>query len=370
MNTINTIDCRQQFEEVLKVYGVNGAMARVEPYGNGHINDTMLVTPADGRRPFILQKINTAIFRQPTHLMENVHKVTEWIRKKMCSEKGSAGQEALRIVPTTDGGLYCSLREDIFYRAYEFVEGVCLDLPRNKEDFYESGVAFGRFQRYLSDFPVEELYDTIPDFHNTEKRFEALLMAVEEDRVGRAAAAADDIAFALSEKDAVDACMECKRKLPVRVTHNDTKLNNVMLNPASGKAVCVLDLDTVMPGYAMDDFGDAIRFGASNALEDEKDLSRVWMDMDMFEVFTEGFLSAAEDGLTPEEIRQFPLGAKMMTYECGIRFLTDYLQGDVYFKTGYPEHNLVRARNQFALVKDMNRKMEEMKRIVEAKLKP
>ncbi len=350
--------------EILKTFINAEDITDIRPYGNGHINDTVLVQMKDSSTSFILQKINTAIFRQPVQLMENIQKVTDWISRTILAEGGDPRTGVLHVVPATDQKSYYCSEDGSYYRVYEFIDGICLDLPRNEMDFYESGVAFGKFQGYLSDFPVGELHDTIPDFHNTGKRFEALMKAVEGDSVGRAAGVASEIAFAVSQKESVEYCMKCKKELPVRVTHNDTKLNNVMLNPVTGKALCVLDLDTVMAGYAMDDFGDSIRFGASSALEDEKDLSRVWMNLDMFAAFARGFLSAAKDKLTLEEIRLFPLGAKMMTYECGIRFLTDYLQGDTYFKVAYPEHNLVRARNQFTLVRDIEKKMNAMQEII------
>ncbi len=350
--------------EILKAFNLSEEITDVKPHGNGHINDTSLVHTKDSHTSYILQKINTSIFQQPDRLMENIQKVTGWIHEKVVSEGGDSRREVLHVIPTADQKSYLRTADHSYYRLYRFIDGVCLDLPRNETDFYESGVAFGKFQGYLSDFPVNELHDTIPDFHNTGKRFENLLKAIDADAAGRAAEAADEIDFALFRKASVEDVMEAKKSLPIRVTHNDTKLNNVMLDPVTGKALCILDLDTVMAGYAMDDFGDSIRFGASSALEDEADLSRVWMKLDLFAAFAKGFLSASKDKLTPEEIRLFPLGARMMTYECGIRFLTDYLQGDVYFKVAYPQHNLVRARNQFALVRDMEQKMEAMQQII------
>ena len=361
---------KKELHDVLTAYGVADRVLCVQAYGNGHINNTDLVTlkeesGEDVFNKLIIQKINTSIFKNPVQLMENVTQVTEWIKKKIEARGGDTMREVLRIIPTKDGAAFYIAENGDFYRAYVFIDGgICLDKPRTKEDFYESGIAFGGFQGYLADFPAEKLYETIPDFHNTVKRLEAFKQAVKEDVCGLAASVREEIDFALSEEESVTYCAQCKKNLPLRVTHNDTKLNNAMLDAVTEKALCVLDLDTVMPGYAMDDFGDAIRFGASTALEDEADLTKVSCDITMYRAFTEGFLKGTEGRLTEEEILLFPLGAKMMTYECGIRFLMDYLQGNVYFKVAYPEHNLVRARNQFALVKDMNKKMVELNKIM------
>ena len=361
----------KNLQKVLEAYGVEKRVLSAESYGNGHINDTVLVllSGKDGMEStpekMIIQRINTSIFKDPVQLMQNIAQVTDWIREKVCLEGGNAGREVLQIVPTLTGQLCYQSETGEFYRAYIYVEnGICLEKPRSAEDLFESGVAFGKFQGYLADFPAKSLVETIPDFHNTLKRLEAFKNAVKEDVCGLADAVKAEIEYALSMEEMVQQCAEYKKKLPLRVTHNDTKLNNAMLDAVTQKALCVLDLDTVMPGFAMDDFGDAIRFGASTALEDESDLSKVFCDLDMFQAFAKGFLRGTGGRLTEEEILLFPLGAKIMTYECGIRFLMDYLQGNIYFKVAFPEHNLVRARNQFALLKDMNRKTEEMNRII------
>lgn len=360
----------KEMQDVLSAYVDVRQVAGIEGYGNGHINDTHLVTVwknEDKTESYrlILQRINTKIFKNPVQLMENITKVTEWIYKKIEARGGDAGREVLHIVPTKENVSYFVSEEGNYYRVYTFIEnGVCLDAPRTREDLVESGLAFGGFQGDLADFPAEKLYETIPDFHNTVKRLEVLKQAVAEDVCGLVAGVKEEIDFVLSQEETVTYCAQCKEKLPLRVTHNDTKLNNVMLDAITEKALCVLDLDTVMPGYVMDDFGDGIRIGASTALEDEKDLTKVSCDLAMFHAFTQGFLKGTEGRLTEDEIKTLPLGALMMTFECGIRFLTDYLQGNVYFKVAYPEHNLVRARNQFALVKDINKKMSEMNQIM------
>lgn len=364
------MELNKELQNVLSFYLEVQNIAEIKTYGSGHINDTNLITVWEDASHtasyyLILQRINHLIFKNPADLMENVLRVTDWLRKKVEARGGDTSREVVNVVPTKTGQSFCVSGEGNYYRMYSFIEnGLNLDLPRTKNDLYESGVAFGAFQGELADFPVEDLHETIPDFHNTVKRLDALKQAVAEDVCGLAKTVEEEIAFALSEEESVTYCAECKKKLPVRVTHNDTKLNNAMLDATTEKALCVLDLDTVMPGYAMDDFGDAIRFGASTAMEDEKDLTKVSCDLSMFRAFAEGYLKGTGGNLTKEEIITLPMGAKMMTYECGIRFLMDYLQGNVYFKVAYPEHNLVRARNQFALVKDMTEKMDEMNQIM------
>lgn len=354
-------------EAILNAYGWDVCDVSLKPYGNGHINDTMLAEPAGGPK-VILQKINTDIFRDPDGLMENIRLVTGWIRGRLGKEGQDAKRRVLKIVPTADGKLYFRCKDGGCYRAYEFIEdGVCLEQADTAEEFRESGFAFGQFQGMLSDFPAEKLVETIPDFHNTRKRFLDFKQAVSENRAGRAASVAAETEFAFMRESITDV-LEDKRKeglLPLRVTHNDTKLNNVMLDAKTRKALCVLDLDTVMPGFSVNDFGDSIRFGASTAAEDERDISKVSCDLELFRCYLQGFLAGCGNRLTEEEIRLFPMGAKVMTYESGIRFLGDYLNGDTYFKIHCEDHNLVRARTQFKLVADMEKKWDEMARIVE-----
>lgn len=358
-----------ELREVMEQYGYAERVLSAESYGNGHINDTVLITLQNPSERVILQRINTKIFTQPQQLIENITRVTEWIAKQIQANGGDVRREVLHLIPTLAGECYYATRNGNYYRAYRFIEeGVCLEQPRNKEDLYESGIAFGKFQGALADFPSEKLHETIPNFHNTRKRFETFEKSVQcakQTERGRDAEA--EIQYAYSKEPMITECDKLKKSqgIPVRVTHNDTKLNNVMLDAKTEKALCVLDLDTVMPGFAMDDFGDSIRFGANTACEDEADLSKVSFDLDLFRAYAEGFLKGTGGRLTEAEVRLLPLGAKMMTYECGIRFLADYLDGDVYFKVKYPTHNLVRARNQFALLRDMDNKTEEMNQIIE-----
>ena len=340
-------------------FRTKGAALSCEPYGNGHINATYLVK-TDGEQ-YILQRINHHIFQDVPGLMRNVERVTAFL-----AEKDPDPRHSLHLVPAKDGAAYVEA-EGEFYRMYDFVhDSICLDAPETDEDFYQSAVAFGSFQRQLADFPANELSETIPRFHDTPNRYRALRAAIEKDALGRAASCREEIEFALArEADAaVMINLLAAGELPLRVTHNDTKLNNVMLDAKTRRPLCVIDLDTVMPGLAANDFGDSIRFGANTGAEDEKDLKKISLSLARYEAFARGFLEACGKALTPKEIETLPWGAKLMTLECGVRFLTDYLEGDTYFRIHRPEHNLDRTRTQFALVADMEKKWTQMCDIV------
>ena len=346
-------------EKAAYAFRLNGQPVSCVHFGHGHINHTLLLTTDTGRE-YILQKINKYVFKDPVKVMANASAVTNFIRQRTNDPR-----QALHFIPTLQGG-YCHRdSEGEFWRMYDFVTGFCLDAPESPEDFYQSALAFGRFQHLLSDFPAETLYETIPNFHNTVDRYRQLKESIRADNVGRAAGVQAEIQYALSQEEIGSTLQHMleKDELPLRVTHNDTKLNNVLLDRATRTSLCVLDLDTVMPGLSAHDFGDSIRFGAATAAEDEPDASKVKLDLHLYEVYTRGFLSAAT-ALTDKEVEVLPLGALIMTLECGIRFLKDYLDGDLYFKTAYPEHNLVRARTQLALVADMLSKWDEMHAIV------
>lgn len=323
-----------------------------EAYGNGHINDTYLVTMPR----YILQRINTSIFTKPDELMENIENVTAFLREKIAAAGGDADRGTLTVVPAKDGRNYYSVDENNAFRVYRFIEGTkTIEDNRTAEDLYEAGKGFGSFQKLLADFPVDRLHETIRDFHHTPKRIEALKEAVRQDKAGRVESVEKEIQYALENAcwaDSVVRGMEDGR-IPVRVTHNDTKINNILFDRASGKALCVIDLDTVMPGSALYDFGDALRMGGSAAAEDETDLDKVRFEAGAFEAFARGYLSEMKDALTETEIALLPLSVKLMTYESGVRFLTDYLNGDTYFKIHREHHNLDRARNQFKLVADI-----------------
>ena len=335
------------------------------PYGEGHINDTYLSQFVPAK--YILQRINHTIFKDPESLMKNIAAVTEYLRGKIAARGGDPDRETLTVIKTLDGKDFYRAADGNYYRLYIFVDDTnTYQTVERPLQFYHSARAFGRFQKDLADFPADKLHETIPDFHNTKVRFENFRQAVREDKAGRKKEVEAEIRFALErEKDAgivVDALQN--GELPLRVTHNDTKLNNVLFDKASDEGLCVIDLDTVMPGSLLYDFGDSIRFGASTAAEDEKDLSKVECSLKLFEAFTKGFLEELGGSITEKERELLPFSAKLLTYECGIRFLTDYLNGDVYFKIHRPEHNLDRCRTQFKLVSDMEGKMEQMKRIV------
>ena len=369
MGETNLINDR--IDEVAARFRTRGAAVEHAPYGNGHINDTFLVvcgTQEGERRRYILQKMNHSIFKMPQQLMENVVNVTEYLREMIARRGGDPDRETLNVVKTKDGSNYYLDDEGNYWRMFLFVEQtVCLEKVESAKDFYDSAVAFGNFQKMLSDYPAQTLYETIPNFHNTPSRFSDFRKAVQEDRMGRAAQAKEEIAFALAREADTRVLTDMLKagELPLRVTHNDTKLNNILFDADTKKAICIIDLDTVMPGLSHYDFGDSIRFGASTGAEDEKDLDKIEMDLSLFEAFTKGYLEGCGGSLTEKEIEMLPMGAKLMTYECGIRFLADFLEGDTYFKIHRDGHNLDRARTQFKLVKDMEDKWADMAAIVE-----
>ena len=347
-------------EDVIRRFRLEGAPVRCERYGSGHINGTWLVRTDAGRR-YILQKLNRSVFHDPAAVMENVTAVSAFI-----AERTGGRRRCLHLVPTWEGEPFATDGDGEVWRVYDFVEGcVCLDAPETPEDFYQSAVAFGSFQSWLADFPAGTLHETIPDFHNTPDRYRKLRAAVGADVCGRAAQVRPEIAFALAREEAAGALqrMRLSGELPVRVTHNDTKLNNVLLDATTREAVCVIDLDTVMPGLAAYDFGDSVRFGAATAPEDERDLDAMGLSLEAFGVFARGYLAACP-GLTERERATLPLGAWTMTMENGVRFLTDYLQGDVYFAVHRPGHNLDRARAQFRLAEDMEKKRDAMAAVI------
>lgn len=360
----------EQNRETIESFDFTGTYVEDRIWGNGHINDTYLLTYSldDGQiKRYILQRMNKGIFPKPEEVMENIVGVTTYLQKIIRENGGDTERETLNVILAKDGKPYYEDAQGEFWRAYKYIEdATSFEQVEKPEDFYESAVAFGNFQRMLADYPAETLHETIEGFHDTKARFEAFRKAVEEDVCGRAASVQPEIQFVLEREDVADFFGDLlqKNELILRVTHNDTKLNNIMMDNRTGKGLCVIDLDTVMPGLAMNDFGDSIRFGASTALEDEKDLSKVWCDMNLFELYTKGFIEGCGGKLTKREIELLPMGAKVMTFECGMRFLMDYLQGDIYFKIHRPEHNLDRARTQFKLVADMESKWQTMQDIV------
>ena len=358
-------------EEVGRQFRFDGTMEEHDRYGNGHINDTYLVVcrKEDGSTlRYILQRVHRSIFKDPDGLMENIRKVTSYLSEKIRQAGGDPMRETMNLIPTLSGGNFIREESGDIWRAYTFIENAtCFDQVEKPEDFYQSAYAFGKFQNLLADFDASSLTETIVDFHNTPVRFQNFKAAVEADAVGRVKEAEEEIRFCMDREQDMGVCINMFKngELPLRVTHNDTKLNNVMIDNATGKGLCVIDLDTVMPGLSINDFGDSIHFGANTAAEDETDLSKVSLSLSLFETYAKGFLEGCGGKLTEQELRMLPMGAKMMTLECGMRFLTDHLEGDVYFKIHRPGHNLDRARCQFALVADMEKKMDEMNRIIE-----
>ena len=347
-------------EQVLDLFRLNGRPVSCDPYGEGHINLTFLAVTDTGKR-YILQRLSRAAFHDIPGLMGNVAAVTEFLAARSPDPRSS-----LHLIPTLDGRSFCRDSEGEFWRVYDFVEdSLCLQTPETPEDFYQSAVAFGQFQCRLRDFPAETLCETIPNFHNTPDRYRKFHLAVDADAAGRLSSVLPEIRFLLEREEKAGTLQRLREggELPVRVTHTDTKLNNVMLDAVTRKALCVIDLDTVMPGLVAYDFGDSIRFGASTAPEDEKDLSRVEMSLDLYETYARGFIPAC-GGLTAAELESLPLGAWTMTLENGLRFLTDYLEGDHYYHITRPEHNLDRCRTQLKLVSDMEQKWDPMTAII------
>ena len=349
-------------KELVQKFNVKGMPCTCIRYGCGHINETYLVT-CDSGFSYILQKINKRVFTDPLGLMDNIKAVTEFLAKNTDDPRTS-----MHLISTADGNTCFVDEQGEYWRMYDFVmSSLSLQKAETPEDFYNSGLAFGRFQRRLAEFPAQTLREPIRDFHNTRARFAQLHAAMEKADPDRLAACRGELEFALARENEAGQIVDrlADGRLPLRVTHNDTKLNNILFDYDTRKPLCIIDLDTIMPGSSLYDFGDSIRFGASTAAEDEKDLGKVWCDMDLFRTYTQGFLAGCDGSLTRQELEMLPMGAKMMTLECGIRFLADYLNGDVYFRTHYEGQNLDRTRTQLKLVADMEAKWETMKQIVQ-----
>ena len=348
-------------DEIMKAFRIE---LNIAPYGDGHINDTFV---ADSTPRYILQRVNTSIFKNPDELMENIVSVTEHLRKKIIAAGGNPDRETLTVIRTRDNKPYYMAENGNCYRVYKFITNtISLNLPENPHQFETSAKAFGKFQNMLADFDASKLHETIPNFHHTPKRIEALKEAMENNIAGRK----DEVIDVYNEYIKFEElCCSIQKgldsgEIPLRVTHNDTKLNNVLFDDKTGEGICVIDLDTVMPGSLLFDYGDSLRFGASTAVEDEADLDKVNFDLEYFEAYTKGFLSELGSKITKSEIELLPLSALILTFECGIRFLTDYLNGDTYFKIHYADQNIIRAKNQLKLVQDIHSKLDEMAKIV------
>lgn len=361
----------RNLEDALYAFGFGSQCSYVKPFGEGHINETYAVyMPTDKGEEFayILQRVNNNVFKDPAGVMENIFGVTEYLRNVVREEGGDPDRETLSCIKTKNGCTYFEDSEGQPWRSYHYIQNsVCYQLVENPEQFYQSGASFGHFLKQLGSYPAASLKETIPNFHNTVNRFENFQIALKRDIKNRAVTCKPEIQFVLERKVDCKVLVEQQENgtLPIRVTHNDTKLNNILFDADTGKGLCIIDLDTIMPGLAANDFGDSIRFGAATAEEDEKDLSKMHFDISLYELYTKGYLEETRDVLTPEEAVSLAWGARLMTLECGMRFLTDYLQGDTYFKTAYPEHNLVRARTQFRLVEEMEQQFDKMIEIAE-----
>lgn len=352
--------------EIISNFALDGTPVSSVAYGCGHINSTYRVDCDNGKK-YLLQRINDYVFKDVDALMNNVESVTGFLKEKIKQNGGDPERETLTVVKTKDGKNY-TYANGGYWRVYLFVDDtVTVQIIEDPKHFYYAGRAFGNFQKLLADFPADKLAETIPNFHNTVSRYADFERQIEQNRSGRANEAEEEIGFARRYKWLAEELypLIAKGELPLRVTHNDTKLNNVMLDKVTGEPVCVVDLDTVMPGLSLYDYGDSMRFGTNPAAEDEKDLSKVYCDLNLFEQYTKGFLEECGSALTKKEIELLPMSALVMTYECGIRFLADFVDGDNYFKTARPEHNLDRCRTQFKLVADMESKLDQMKKIVE-----
>jgi hypothetical protein len=347
-------------------FEIDGEFVGAQPFGSGHINDTYRLIFQKAGEPFfhILQRINRNIFKNPDALMENIQRVTAHLGSQIANEP-DRNRLALRLIPTRGGKAWLVDEDGDYWRAYYYISGArTYDAVENKNQAFQAARAFGRFQELLAALPAPRLHDTIPDFHNTPKRFEALLASISADHAGRAILAKAEIEFALQHEPIASVLLDAE--LPERVTHNDTKFNNVMLDDVTGEGICVVDLDTVMPGLAPYDFGDMVRTTTSPAEEDERDLSKVTMQFPMFEALVRGYLSSAGGFLTKNERRLLAFSSKLITFEIGIRFLTDHLSGDTYFKIHREDHNLDRCRAQFKLLESIEQQEERMERLVES----
>ena len=355
---------------ILPKFAFEGKYKDVLEFTSGNVNNTYRLTYElnDQIIYYTLQHINSYVFKDPASVMRNIEHVTGHIRASLVANGVDPHRRVLELVPTRDGKYLYVDPKGGFWRAYIFITGVTpYDMPQKPVHVFETGRAFGEFQKLLSNFPAEELTETIPNFHNTTRRFYTFVASVAEDKAGRIKGIEEEIDFFFDHRRLMNSVVSLLEsgKLQPRVTHNDTKINNVLIDDETDKAICVIDLDTVMPGSSLYDYGDAIRFCANTAAEDEPDVSKISLDMEKFRLFTEGFLSEVKGFLPDDEVRMLPIGALVITCELAMRFLTDYIDGDLYFKVNYPDHNLVRARAQIALLKDMETKYDEMCRVVE-----
>ena len=358
-------------DEILRIlphFRFQGAFQSMEELKSGNVNHTYRLVYDENGQPheYVLQRINTYAFHEPERMMENIAGVTDHLRRALIKNGEDPHRRVLEVIRTADGQPLYIEGENV-WRAYVFITDAFAYDTTDAAAFREVGRGFGNFQKLLIDYPADQLFESIPNFHNTYKRFFQLMRAIDEDKAGRVREVKEEIEFFFEQRKMLCSIVELIENgaLPLRVTHNDTKSNNVMLDKSTGKAICVIDLDTVMPGSVLYDYGDAIRFGANTAAEDEPDISKISLDLDKARAFTEGFMAETNGFLTEAELRRLPLGIKVLTGELAMRFLTDYMDGDLYFKIDYPEHNLVRTRAQIALLKDIEKKEQQLQELVD-----
>jgi len=362
---------KPDFAQLAEQFRFEGEFVEASPYGSGHINDTYAARFRQGNggtRRYIIQRINHNVFKRPDYVMHNMERVTRHMRDRIIAADGDPMRETITLVPTIDEKAYYKSLSGEYWRAYHFIEGArAYQKAENPELPYRAARAFGRFLNLVNDLPPDQLYDTIPDFHHTPKRFHAFAQALENDPQNRARDVKSEIDFVLnrSGETTVLTSLVASGEMPKRITHNDTKFDNVMIDNETGEGICVIDLDTVMGGLAVFDFGDSVRIGVSTGAEDEPDTSKVSLNLDIFDRLAQGFLEETHEFLTPAEVDHLAFGAKLITFEQGIRFLTDYLDGDLYYKTHRPRHNLDRCRTQFRLVSEMERNFDDMLQIIE-----
>ena len=350
-------------KELLKNFVVDGEVEDIVPFGEGHINSTYKVTIKDSDTEYVLQKLNTEIFKNYEGVIDNIRLVTSYLKDIIVANGGDPNRETMTLIPTKSGKYYHMTANNECYRLYILIpNSICYQSAETPEQFASSGEAFGKFMRDLDMFDVEKLADILPNFHNTEVRYENFANAIKSDKVNRLKDVQTEVDFFNSRKkfySTITSMLE-SGDIPTRVTHNDTKLNNILFDANTDKALCIIDLDTIMAGSLLYDFGDSVRFGCSTAREDEEDTSKIHFDINLYESYVEGFLKGIGDKITCKELENLHNGAIMMTLECGMRFLTDYLEGDTYFKTAYSKHNLVRAHSQMILAYEMEQQKENM----------
>lgn len=365
----------EEIEAIMANFRVNGSLLRFCPLGQGHIHDTYLVELNDNNeiKKYTFQRINTLVFREPELMMANWEKVTRHVGEKIAQLEGDkASRRSLRPVLSQSGQSYYRNPQGEYWRVYHYVDGChTIETATTPEQAFEAGRAFGHFQKLIVDLSPDEMYETIPFFHHTPRRFERFLQVIEKASPERKAKAAEAISFALQRQSLVSLVTEglSSGRLPVRVTHNDTKINNVLFDDETGRGLCVIDLDTTMPGSPLYDFGDLVRTGTCSAAEDETDLDLVAMDINLFAAVAEGYLSETADLLVEAEKQLLVMAGPLITFTIGLRFLTDYLEGDIYFKTRYPEHNLDRAKSQFKLLRSMEEQHQQMQKVIDCLFK-